>query len=194
MTIQIAYGNTTRDFDALPEQSRKALASRGLTHFLGSEQASKVGPNSSWFGKFEKDNGRKPTEAELEAQKAANLATALEALDKGTIGTARGPRLDPVEAEMERMAERKVWDTLAGGDMCKKNKKPADDDSFTFADGSTFTFAQLVERQYEKNGDSLRAAATKKVEAERKAKADAERKAQAVKAQGPIANPAALGL
>lgn len=194
MANEITYGDTTLDFDALPAQSLKAMLSRGVTHFLGSEQASKVGPNSSFVAKFEKDNKRKPTDGELDAQKAANLANAIKALREGTVGTARGPKLDPIEAEMDRMAEREVWDTLAGAELCKKNKKPKDDEAFTFANGDTFTFEQLIDRRLEKHGERIKAAATKKVDAEKKVRAANEAKAKAVKDAGPVTNAEALGL
>jgi hypothetical protein len=189
----LTYGNTSISFDGLPAQSQRALASRGLTHFLGSEQASKVGPNSSWAAKFEKDNGRKPTDAEVEAQKAANLANAIIALNDGTIGTARGPKLDPIEAEIERMATNEVWDKLSGAKLCKKNKRPDDDDIFEFANGDKFTFAVLVERAIARGGDKMRNDATKKVEFERKAKEKRKAEAEKVAAAGPV-DAATLGL
>lgn len=189
----LTYGSTSINFDALPPASQRALASRGLTHFLGSEQASKVGPNSSWAAKFEKDNSRKPTEQEVEAQKAANLANALKALSEGTIGTARGPKLDPIEAEIERMATNEVWDKLAGAKLCKKNKRPDDDDVFEFANGDKFTFAVLVERAIARGGDKMRATATKKVEQERAAKEKRKAEAEKVAAAGPV-DVGALGL
>lgn len=191
--LTITYGEHTLDFTQLPAQSVRAMLSRGVTHYLGSEQASKVGPNSSWFEKFEKENGRKPNEDETKAQKASNLAAAIQALVAGTVGTARGPKLDPVEAEMERMAETEVWDTLAGAKLCKGNKKPKGEDSFEFADGSKFTFDELVERRLEKHGERIKSAAAKKVEAARKAR---EKNAEAAK-KAADAGPAttdALGL
>lgn len=195
MNMNIEYGNLSFDFAALPEKSVRAMLSRGVTHFLGSEQASKVGPNSAWATKFEKENGRKPTEDEREAQKAANLDAAAKALIEGTIGSARGPKADPVEAAIEAMAEREVWDTLAGGNLCKKNKKPKDDDVFEFDNGEKFTFAELIERRINnpKHAERIRAAAVKKVEAERKARdANAKKAADAV-ASGPKTTDA-LGL
>lgn len=188
MTKVITYGDHSLDFDTLPEKSLMAMLSRGVTHYLGSEQASKVGPNSSWFGKFEKDNKRKPTEDELKAQKAANLAKAIEALVAGNVGSTRGPKTDPIEAEMERIAQREVWDILAGMDMCKKNKRPKDDDTFEFPD-VTYTFAEMVDRRIDaevlpEHEARIRKEATKKVEAElkkrekaREAAADAKSKA-----------------
>ena len=177
--LTITYGTHTLNFAELPHQSVRAMLSRGVTHFLGSEQASKVGPNSSWFEKFEKANGRKPTEDETNAQKAANLAAAIQALVAGTVGTARGPKLDPIEAEIDRMLETEVWDILAGQKLCKGNKKPKDEDSFEFEDGQKFTFEELVERRRAKHGDRVRAAATKKVEAAKKAREAVAKKAAA---------------
>lgn len=181
----IEYGSLSFDFATLPPKSVRAMLSRGVTHFLGSEQASKVGPNSAWAAKFEKDNGRKPTDAERDAQKAANLANASQALIDGTIGSARGPKADPVEAAIEAMAEREVWDTLAGAKLCKANRKPKDEDVFEFENGEKFTFAELIERREAKHGERLRAAATKKVEAERKAREANAKKAAAAADAGP---------
>lgn len=182
----LAYGDFSFDFTTLPNQSVRAMLSRGLTHFLGSEQASKIGPNSGWQAKFEKDNGRKPNDAEVAAQKAANLANAAKALTDGTVGTARGPKLDPIEAEMDRIAEREVWDTLAGANLCKKNKKPKDEDEFTFANGDKFTFETLIERRLEKHGDRVKAEATKKVNAEAKQREAAKAKAAKAAEAGPV--------
>lgn len=189
----LTYGSTSVNFDALPAQSQRALAHRGLTHFLGNEQSAKVGPNSSWATKFEKDNGRKPNESEVEAQKAANLAAAITALNEGTIGTARGPKLDPIEAEIERMATNEVWDKLSGAKLCKKNKRPDDDEVFEFANGDKFTFAVLVERAIARGGEAMRKAATKKVDAERAAKEKRKAEAEKVAAAGPV-DAATLGL
>lgn len=191
--MQVTYGNSTVDFSTLPPQSVKAILSRGVAHFLGNEQSAKIGPNSSWATKFEKDNGRKPDESDVEKQKGINLENALKALTEGTIGTARGPKLDPVEAEMDRIAEREVWDTLAGANLCKKNKKPKDEDEFTFANGDKFTFETLVSRRLEKHADRIKSAAEKKVAAEKKARETAQAKAKTASESGPV-DADALGL
>lgn len=190
---QITYGNNTIDFSTLPAQSVKAILSRGVTHFLGNEQSAKVGPNSSWATKFEKEFSRKPDENDIEKQKAVNLENALRALNDGTIGTARGPKLDPVEAEMDRIAEREVWDTLAGANLTKKNKKPKDEDEFTFANGDKFTFETLVSRRLEKHGERIKAGAEKKVALEKKAREAAQAKAKVAVESGPV-DADALGL
>ena len=188
MTIGIIkYGTVEANFDngTIPEQTVRAMLSRGVTHYFGSEQASKVGPNSSWAEKFEKDNKRKPTDAEREAQKAANLAAAHKAFLAGEIGMGRGPKLDPVEAEIEAMAEREVWNTLADNDLCKRNKKPKDDEVFTFADGSTKTFETMVDGKIAKYGENTyRPAAIKKIAAEKKATEARAAKAKAAKDAG----------
>ena len=183
----IEYGTQSFDFSTLPAKSVRAMLSRGVTHYLGSEQASKVGPKSSWAEKFEKDNGRKPTDDEVAAQKALNLAKAAQALIDGTIGAARGPKADPIEAAMEAQAEREVWDVLAGAKLCKANRKPKDEDSFEFENGDKFTFAELIERRLANptHEARIRAAAVKKVEAERKARDAARAKAEAAGSSGP---------
>lgn len=192
--LVITYGAHTLDFNTLPSASMRAMLSRGVTHYLGSEQASKVGPNSSWFEKFEKANTRKPTEDETNAQKAANLAAAIQALVEGKVGTARGPKLDPIEAEIERMAETEVWDILAAQKLCKGNKKPKDEDSFEFEDGQKFTFEELIERRKAKHGERIRAAATKKVEAAAKAREKAKAEAAKRAATATAATTEALDL
>lgn len=202
MTKTITYGDHTLDFDTLPEKSLMAMLSRGVTHYLGSEQASKVGPNSSWFGKFEKDNSRKPTEDELKAQKAANLAKAIEALVAGNVGSTRGPKSDPIEAEMERIAEREIWDILSapGNDMCKKNRKPKPDDVFEFPD-ATRTFQEMVDRRidpevYPDHEARIRKEAERKVETERKKREKTQKEAEAARKNAGTekATASALGI
>jgi hypothetical protein len=190
--LLITYGTREFDFSVLPAQSLRAMLSRGLTHFLGSEQASKTSPTSTWRTKFEKDNKRAPTEDEIAAQKTLNVAEAVKAIEAGTIGTARGPKTDPIESGIETMAESEVWNILAGQKLCKGNKKPKDEDVFEFVDGSKSTFGEMVERRVVKHGERLRAAVEKKLELERKA-----REAALAKASKPIeggATLSALGL
>lgn len=194
--MQITYGNHELNFASMPEPSVKAMLSRGVTHFLGNEVHAKTGPNSSWAGKFEKENSRKPTDEEVEAQRETFRAEAIARLAAGTVGTARGPKLDPVEAEMDRIAEREVWDTLSGANLCKKNKKPKDDESFEFANGEKYSFEELVARRLEKHGDRIKTAAEKKVAAELKARKAAQEKAATAKENagtGPV-EADALGL
>lgn len=77
---------------------------------------------------------------------------------------------------------------------CKKNKKPKDDDAFTFANGEMFTFEQFVDRRLDKHGARIKAAAQKKVDAERKAREASANKAAQIRANGPVANAEALDL
>lgn len=201
MTINqaITYGDHTIDFAALPEASVRAILSRGVTHFLGNEQSAKVGPNSSWVAKFTKENGRAPTEDEVTAQRKLNIEKAIEALVAGSVGTARGPKVDPIEAEMDRIAEREVWDILSSQNppLCKKNKKPKDEDEFTFADGTKLTFGTMVERRLspEKGHvDRITKEATKKVEAEKRAREKTKAEAAKAAAGGPVESAEQLGL
>ena len=83
------------------------------------------------------------------------------------------------EAELQRRADnmRRV----------NANKKPKDEDVFEFENGDKFTFEELINRRLANatHETRIRAAAVKKVEAERKARAAALAKAEAAGTSGP---------
>lgn len=176
--MQLSYGDITIDFSTLPPKSQEALAKRGLTHFLGNEQAAKVSGRKAKYA--EDNNGTAPADDEVAAWKVEYIQAAVKALMEGTVGTAtRGPAADPIEAEMERIAKREINEVLKknGAKFSGKGEERV----VTFADGQKFTMDQLVERRMA-NADH---AARIRKEAERAIKA-AAKQAEAVKSAGPL--------
>ncbi len=139
------YGKHTVDTDNLPPASISAMFRRGLSHFLGSEQASKV---TAYF-----DPDRKLAEGETrlddtpenrEIVKVDFQAKALDALLAGTVGVStRGPAADPIETEIARIARREV------GDVLKKSgvKPPKKSGDTVTIGGAAYTMDQLVARR-----------------------------------------------
>lgn len=176
--MQLTYGDVTVDFSTLPAKSQEALAKRGLTHFLGNEQAAKV---SGWKAKFAEDNnGAEPGADEVTSKKAEYITNALAALMNGTVGTAtRGPAADPIDAEIERITKREINAVLKANGAKFSGK--GDERVVTFANGEKFTMDQLVERRLA-NADH---AARIRKEAEKAIRA-AAKQAEGVKASGPL--------
>ena len=176
--MQLTYGEVSIDFSTLPAKSQEALAKRGLTHFLGNEQAAKV---SGWKAKFADENdGAEPGADEVQAKKAEYVANAVKALLAGEVGTAtRGPAADPIESEMDRIAKREINAVLKANGAKFSGK--GDERVVTFANGEKFTMDQLVERRLA-NADH---AARIRKEAEKAIKA-AAKQAEGVKSAGPL--------
>lgn len=149
----ITYGETQVDFSKLPETSVRAMLSRGLTHFLGSEQASKV------IAKFKAEDGTKSgTEVDWAAAKAEFVAAALVALHDGTVGVStRGPTKDPLEAEIASIVKREVTATLKANGL----KFPKDGETVTFGNGVTRTGAEMLANYLAKNSDAVHKEAEK---------------------------------
>ena len=96
----LTYGDTTITVADLPDTSIAALLSRGLTHYLGNEQASKV---TSWK---KTEEGQTASESEIEAKAAALHANAVDALLNGTVGTrSGGPKLKGIDRLIRIVAE-----------------------------------------------------------------------------------------
>lgn len=143
--LAMTYGKHAIDFSTLPQPSVVAMLRRGLSHFLGSEQASKV---TAYF-----DPDRKLAEGETrlddtpenrELVKADFQAKAVDALLAGTVGVStRGPAVDPIETEINRIARREVHDILK-----KSGVKPAKkaDDTVEIG-GAKYTTDQLIARR-----------------------------------------------
>lgn len=161
----IKYGTHEIDTATLPEVSATALMRRGLAHFLGNEQASKVAS----FVKASKE----PVTDEAKAAKLAEfVASAKEALIAGTIGSnVRGPRGSAVETVERALAKAEVISILSN--LSPKVKFPKGEEKVEFADGTKLSGEELIARRLAKHGDRLRK------EAEAKMKADA-RKAEKV--------------
>jgi hypothetical protein len=167
-----SYGHSI-DLASLPYSSQVALMRRGVAHYLGNEQASKV---SGWV---EKQPGE-VTDVDKAAVKAEYIREAVQAMIAGTmghgrVGVARGTALETV---MRRIAETEVKAIL------KANKLawPSGEKTVTLGD-ATFTGRQLVERRLAQHGDRIKTLAEKEQKA-------LERMAAATAGEGA----AALGL
>lgn len=135
------YGSFVIDTAALPAKSLEALISRGVTHYLGNEQASKV---SAWVKKFKEDNAdAEPAEDEVAAKKAEFVAAAHAALLDGTIGTrVGGPKLDPLTRATRDIAGEEITAMLKkAGQKVPKGKETIE------VKGQAMTFADLVDRR-----------------------------------------------
>lgn len=157
---KIKYGTFEIDFDALPEASKLALVSRGVTHFLGNEQNSKghsfataqakgdsaVDPSKDAVKAWKESHGD-----ELVAKVAELTATAYQALLDGTVGarSASGPRLTPIDTIVRQKAKVEVSAKLASIGA----KFPKKDETITFGDG-TRTGDQMIDN-WLANGDNL---------------------------------------
>lgn len=182
--MQVTYGTNTFDFTKLPEATALAMLKRGVTHFLGNEQAAKV---TNWKKKFVEDNGAEPGEDELAAKKAEFVEAGIVAMNEGTVGAgSRGPAADPIEAEMERIAKREINGILKTNGAKFVGK--GDDRKVEFGDGSRFTMDELVDRRL---ANTEHAARIRK-EAEKAIKA-AAKAAEVAKAAGGVASVDSIG-
>lgn len=177
---KLTYGDKISiDFGALPEASQYALASEGLTHFLGNRVASKV---HAWaMGETQANSKDKAT---VSAWKESNagaivsksdefIADTLKSIADGTLGvrSAAGPRATPLETLKRQIAKRQVETILKGAKLAV----PKGEDKIKTADGE-FTMAELVTRRLTlvtKSGVDIGAAITKEAEKELKARAKA---------------------
>lgn len=162
------YGNYTIDTDALPAVSLQALISRGITHYLGNEQASKV---SAFAKKFAEDNNGTELAADEKSAKQAELVEAAhKALLDGTIGTRTGgPKLDPITKATRDIAAAEVAKVLkAGGHKVPKGKETVS------IKGEDLTFGDLVDRRIASEKHGARIAKEAKVAVANAGKAVAE--------------------
>lgn len=182
MSTTITYKSHTLDLATLPSVSVLALASRGLVRLMGSEVSSKV--ISHFKDIFDADDAAREAFAESVRK---DLVAQLVA---GTLGEGRtGPRKDPVEAEIERLAKIEVKETLKTHGL-KFAKVEGSDPVVTFGNGATKTLAAMVETRIAGHGDRLRKTAEKAIaDAARMAKKAAE----AIPADA-VVDPEALGL
>lgn len=144
----IKYGERTLDFNTLPQSSLVAMLRRGVSHYFGSEQASKV---TAWFNPDHDDADNRPDTPEArEAKKAEFQAAAYDNLVAGTVGVSvRGPSVDPITTIINRLAKAEVKTILANF----KLKWPAKaDDTVELPDGSKVTGAQLIARRLDATG------------------------------------------
>lgn len=144
----IKYGDKTLDFNTLPQASLVAMLRRGVSHYFGSEQASKV---TAYFNPEHDDAENRPDTAEArDAKKAEFQANAFDALVAGTVGVSvRGPSVDPIATIINRLAKAEVK-TILGTFKLKWPKKA--EDTVELPDGSKVTGAQLIARRLDKTG------------------------------------------
>lgn len=160
------------DTAALPGQTLDALISRGLNHVLGNEVASKI---AAFKSRIEKETGVAATDEAVSAQTTAERQAMIDKLVAGTLGVrvAAAPSVDPIEAEMTRLAKAKIATVLKANGL--KWAKDAEGVRTVTLKNGTFTMAELVERQLTGHGEALRAEAEKVLKAKaRAAKAAAE--------------------
>lgn len=146
----IKYGERTLDFNTLPQASLVAMLRRGVSHYLGSEQASKV------TGMFKpgEDGSLKEGIVDNEENRAKALEdfrnAAVENLKAGTVGVSvRGPSVDPISVIINRLAKAEVKSILEK----QKLKWPTKaDDTVELPDGSKITGAQLIARRLDPTG------------------------------------------
>lgn len=196
MTHMIEYKDYSVDLLTLPAASIVALANRGLQRVLGSEVSAKV---SGWK-KTKEEAGAEVTESDVAAFQAEAYGKALDALRAGTIGTRapRGEPVDPIEAEMHRVAKERVVTTLKGagisipkGDAVVTFDKPSASDPNAKV---SFTMDELIDRQLASREAEIRKEAEKRIKAKTKAKAEAKAKADAAKAESDSVSADDLGL
>jgi hypothetical protein len=152
------------DLNALPAASIRALVSRGLSHVLGNEVASKV---SGLKAKAEAAGEALSAEF-IEAHSQAFRAEKIQQIMEGTLGTVRvssGPRGDAIGTIARDLAikECKAIFAQRGWKFPAKN-----DEEFTFPNGTTKTRAAMIETRLKAEGERLRAEATKIHQAEAK--------------------------
>lgn len=162
--LKVTYGNTTLDFAVYPASSLVAMLRRGVTHLLGSEQASKLqgkierllaGDSKESKAAFEALSdverraairGWREANPTLLAEMAQGLQEeALASLAAGTVGTStRGPSVDPLSAVQNRLAKAEVVNVLKAHKIAVPKKS---DDVVEFPNGDKFTMAVLVARR-----------------------------------------------
>lgn len=144
----IKYGNFEIDMDKLPAASVDAMFRRGVSHFFGSEQASKV---TAYFDPAHDDAKNRPDTPENRAAKKAEFQkAAYDALLAGTVGVSvRGPTVDPITTIVHRLAKAEIKGILAHN----KLKWPAKADATVkLANGETVTGEQLIARRLDPTG------------------------------------------
>lgn len=149
-TLLMTYGKHTVDFSTVPAQSVTAMLRRGLSHFLGSEQASKVTAYFDLDRKLAEGETRlEDTEANREIIKQEFQAKALDALLAGTVGmSTRGPTVDPITTIINRLARKEVHDLLKANGV----KPPKKADDTVEIGGKKYTTDQLIARRLDPSG------------------------------------------
>jgi len=140
--MNITYGTHTIHIESLPATSLEALLRRGISHYLGNEQAAKV---SNRKADYQAKHGEHPDEELVASWKAEIQTAAVEKLVAGTIGqhAPRAPSVDPVEREAAKIATAEVRIILSKNGI----KPPKKGEPVTFKNGSQATLEELVARR-----------------------------------------------
>ena len=181
----VTYGTHEIDTDKLPAESIAALVRRGISHYLGNEQAAKV---TAWVESHIKANsGANPTDEAKAAAKADFIAKALSVMLAGEMGTrVSGPRIEPIEAARNSIAKAEVLAILRSAGI----KPPKGEEAVKFGDGTEKTLAAMIATRLANHGDRIEKEAAKRL-------ADQARVAKAAKAAveaAPSKTADALGL
>ena len=137
----VTYGEISFELDALPAKSLLAMVKRGVGHYLGNEQASKL---TTWKEARETETGVPPTEEAIAQAKSGFQSDALAKLLAGEVGhSVRGPRGTAVDTVIRQIALERATKLLADA----KLKMPVKDEVITTPAGATYTRAQLIQRQ-----------------------------------------------
>lgn len=189
--IKIVYGKRTVDWDQLPATSKQAMASRGITHYLGNEQNAKL---TNWKQKqfvemWAKEKGEAPSDETIASAKAQDknfgisdetIAAQFEIfcdeayakLMSGEVGvrSVNAIVVDPVEKIVNRLAKADVMTILAANGL----KAPKGDEAITFANGTKRTMAEMIAKRIELKGDEFTKAANREIATKNKALAAAK--------------------
>ena len=157
-------GTMTIGGHAVPLATLAAMVSRGVTHYFGSELASKVIAERK---RREADNPM--SEADEAAYRAETADAFLARAIAGEIGMGhRGPSADPTEAEAEKLAWAEVQVVLKQNDIKPEGK--GEDRTWTIGTDK-LSKDDLIERRLAKHGDRLREEARKAIAKRAKDKA-----------------------
>lgn len=184
----VTYGEHTIDLSTLPTVSLDSLIRKGLAHYLGNEQASKV---TEWkkqavakavqAAKGLDDAGMKalladpafytevskglgPNDAEVAAYKFDCIRNAVQALVDGKVGVGGSrPRGTALETVMRDIAEKEVRAVLKANNLTM----PSGDKELEFADGTRHTRKGLIDRRLANptHGPRIKAMAEKEIAA-----------------------------
>ena len=172
----ISYGSHEIDTAAIPSTSLEALLRRGITHYLGNEQAAKV---SGKVKAFRDEFKTEPSDEQIAEWKASFQLAAMEKLLAGTLGVSapRATSVDPVEREMDRLAAAEVRAILKANGL----KVPKDDEAIEFANGTTRTMDEMIANRlaHAEHGPKIEAEARKNVAAREAKKASVKAEAKA---------------
>lgn len=171
-SLEITYGegeDSTFDFSTMPHSTLVAMLRRGVSHYFGSEAASKIltkiekaicegaspedtKARTEAFAALSASDRRESITAFRKANPEAIAAWAREvraeqvkAMVEGTVGVSvRGPTVDPLAAVERRLAKAEVVNTLKANKVAIPKKS---DGTIAFPNGDSFTLGELVDRR-----------------------------------------------